>query len=178
MVGDAGVGPHPGPAFRRAVAFLIDVIEGGGQLIEDSGGLTRWGISQKAYPSIDIKRLARADAIAIYANDYWEKVSGDELPPPLALCVFDGAVNHGVSTAVDALQESLRGLERDGIVGPATLAAARRTGPETIVRYLERRLERYESLCRKVPSHLPSLKGWRSRIVRVAMEAARWEAAA
>jgi lysozyme family protein len=160
---------------HRAAAFVIDQLEGGDRLVEDSGGLTRWGISQRAYPAIDIRALTREDALALYARDYWAPTRAGELPDALGLCVFDGAVNQGVHAAVDALQEVLR-VERDGVVGPDTLAAARHTGPETIVKYLERRLERYENLCRTKPYYLPNLRGWRSRVLRVAMEAARWRA--
>ena len=83
---------------------------------------TRWGISAASYPTLDIARLTLEDARAIYRRDYWDRVSGDHLPPPLALLVFDAAVNNGVGRAVRWLQGAL-GTASDGAVGPVTLAA-------------------------------------------------------
>jgi lysozyme family protein len=83
---------------------------------------TKFGISAKAYPTLDIGALTLDDACAIYRRDYWDRVHGDELPPPLALLVFDAAVNNGVARAAMWLQESV-GAKPDGQIGPATLAA-------------------------------------------------------
>jgi lysozyme family protein len=83
---------------------------------------TNWGISAAAYPSLDIRSLARNDARAIYRRDYWDRIQGDILPPPLALLVFDAAVNLGTSRAVQLLQAAL-GVEQDGRLGPLTLTA-------------------------------------------------------
>ena len=47
---------------------------------------------------------------------------GDDLPPALALLVFDAAVNNGVARAARWLQQAL-GVTADGAIGPVTLAA-------------------------------------------------------
>ena len=83
---------------------------------------TKYGISAAAYPGVDIERLDLAGAQAIYQRDYWDRVQAGELPPPLALLVFDAAVNNGVGRAVRWLQVAV-GVGADGVVGPATLAA-------------------------------------------------------
>ena len=83
---------------------------------------TNRGISAAAYPALDIAALTAADARAIYRRDYWDKVAGDSLPPPLALLVFDAAVNAGVGRAARWLQGAA-GVHADGAIGPATLAA-------------------------------------------------------
>jgi lysozyme family protein len=44
------------------------------------------------------------------------------MPPPLALLVFDAAVNNGVSQAKHLLQQAL-GVTVDGVIGPQTEAA-------------------------------------------------------
>jgi hypothetical protein len=46
--------------FDEAFEFLMDHEDKtrSGQVTTDSGGLTRWGISQKAYPALDIKNLS------------------------------------------------------------------------------------------------------------------------
>ena len=83
---------------------------------------TKFGISAAAYPTLDIAALTPADAQAIYRRDYWERVRGDDLPPALALLVFDAAVNNGVARAARWLQQAL-GVTADGEIGPVTLAA-------------------------------------------------------
>lgn len=88
---------------------------------------TNWGISARAYPTLDIRGLAEADAQAIYKRDYWDRVGGDGLPGPLALLVFDAAVQCGVTQAAKWLQEAV-GAVADGEVGPATLAAVQSHG--------------------------------------------------
>ncbi len=85
---------------------------------------TRWGISAAAYPALDIANLLLADTQAIYRRDYWDRIGGDALPPPLALLVFDAAVNNGVGRAVRWLQGAA-GVAADGVPGPRTLAAVR-----------------------------------------------------
>ncbi len=83
---------------------------------------TNWGVSAAAYPQLDIRALTRAQAEEIYRLDYWDRAGCGQLPPPLALLVFDAAVNNGVGRAVRWLQAVL-GVVQDGAVGPATLAA-------------------------------------------------------
>ena len=93
---------------------------------------TRYGVSAAAYPHLDIKTLTLDAARAIYRRDYWERIGGDKLAPAVAFVVFDSAVNNGVSRAVRLLQAALD-LKQDGIVGPATLAAAARVAPMELV---------------------------------------------
>ncbi len=83
---------------------------------------TAWGISAAAYPNLAIATLTQADASAIYRADYWNHVQGDTLPPPLALLVFDAAVNNGIGHAIRWLQSAV-GTAPDGQLGPATTAA-------------------------------------------------------
>lgn len=72
----------------------------------DKGGITNYGISQRAYPNIDIKNLTPEQAAQIYKRDYWDKIGGDNLPHDLAAVLFDTAVNHGVGTAKQMLKDS------------------------------------------------------------------------
>lgn len=88
---------------------------------------TNWGISAAAYPTLDIRTLTHNDAQAIYRRDYWDRVQGDALPPPLALLVFDAAVNMGTGRATQLLQAAL-GVTQDGQLGPLTLAAVTAQG--------------------------------------------------
>ena len=92
---------------------------------------TKFGISAAAYPDLDITGLTLADAQAIYRRDYWQRVQADALPAPLALLVFDSAVNNGVGHAARWLQTAA-GVTADGLIGPATLAAVARAEPATL----------------------------------------------
>lgn len=83
---------------------------------------TRYGISAAAYPGLAIATLTLDAARAVYRRDYWDRVQGDSLSPPLALLVFDAAVNSGVSRAICWLQAAA-GVAPDGVLGPRTLAA-------------------------------------------------------
>lgn len=98
----------------------------GGRVGSGTLGGTRFGISTAAYPTIDVMSLSLADAQAIYRRDYWEAVDGDALPPPLALLVFDAAVNAGVRAAGQWLQLAT-GATVDGKIGPLTRAAVAAT---------------------------------------------------
>jgi lysozyme family protein len=83
---------------------------------------TKFGISAAAYPTVDVERLTSSDAEAIYRRDYWDRVAADRLSPPLALLVFDAAVNNGPTRSAKWLQ-TVVGAAADGVVGDETLAA-------------------------------------------------------
>ena len=84
---------------------------------------TKYGISAAAFPTLDIENLTLDTAKAIYRANYWDKISGDEMPGPIAQVVFDCAVNQGTEAAAEILQYALR-IDADGIIGPQTIAAA------------------------------------------------------
>ena len=165
-------------AFLSAVRWVIDIAEGGSSRVSDQGGLTRFGISQRAHPDLDIENLTRAQAEDIYRRDYWDAMHCEQLPPMLALVVFDAAVNQGRVQAAKLLQRALR-VREDGIVGAETIQAARMFRPwgELVAVFLELRLRTYEELGRDYPRHAGSLYGWRMRCFRLALEAGTWRSA-
>ncbi|CAB4124411.1 zliS Lysozyme family protein [uncultured Caudovirales phage] len=126
----------------------------------DPGGDTNFGISKRAYPSVDIKHLTKEGAIAIYKKDYWDRVKGDDLPIGLDLVVLDAAVNSGVSQSVKWLQRSV-GVVDDGTIGPKTfIAVAQHDTTKTIEDCLHQRL-----LFLKGLKNWPRYgKGWLSRL--------------
>lgn len=93
---------------------------------DDPGKETKWGISKRQYPDLDIASLTREDAEDIYHRDYWMPIQGDKLHPRVAEELFEQAVNCGVKRAVIHAQNALNyfgeGLEVDGIMGPKTIA--------------------------------------------------------
>ena len=83
---------------------------------------TRFGIAAADHPDLDIASLSLEEARTIYQTSYWDPVHGSDLPSPLALLVFDAAVNCGVTRAVRWLQTAAR-CPADGTMGEQTLAA-------------------------------------------------------
>jgi lysozyme family protein len=114
-------------AIEAAVIIIMD-LEGGDKVITDSGGLTKYGVSQKAYPDLDIRNLTFADAAKIFKDDYWDLVHGDELPSPLNVYVVDAAYNMGPRTAMKILQRALGNVSVDGRWGPRTQSSVTRYG--------------------------------------------------
>jgi lysozyme family protein len=88
----------------------------------DPGGETKFGISKRSYPNVDIANLSLEQAREIYRLDFWEEIDGDNLSFPLAYQLFDFAVNSGISTAIRYLQRSL-GVADDGHWGPHSRTA-------------------------------------------------------
>lgn len=108
---------------------------------KDPGGRTAYGVTQATYDAWrkkqglstrDVFKIERAEIEAIYRNEYWDKVKGDDLPPGVDLAVFDFAVNSGVSRAAKYTQRIVD-VAQDGVIGPATLTAIRNyNGPLNI----------------------------------------------
>lgn len=159
--------------FRRAVATLID-IEGGDEVSnnpKDRGGLTKFGISQRSYPHLDIRNLTRADAVEIYHADFWKPVRGDQFAnEAVAQFVFELGVHAGPGTAAKALQRALNGIGRplsvDGHIGRATLAAADAVRPEVLLSALRREAKaHYEAIFKADPEQEAEFgNGWKNRI--------------
>jgi lysozyme family protein len=82
-------------------AFAIVVGEEGGYIADprDPGGETKYGISKRTYPNVDIAQLTLEEAREIYLRDYWNACACDTMSWERALCVFDMAVNQGQGAA-------------------------------------------------------------------------------
>lgn len=91
---------------------------------DDPGGETKYGISKRAYPDLDIVSITEMQAVDIYIRDYWLKIKGDQLPSGVDCVVMDTAVNSGISRASKWLQRMVNATP-DGVIGPMTVAAVR-----------------------------------------------------
>lgn len=109
--------------FDTAFALLLSPTYEGGYSNDpkDPGGETKFGISKRSYPSLDIKNLTREQVKPIYRADFWGPAGCDIVPAPLKYPLFDFAVNSDPKQAVRILQRRL-GTRADGIIGPNTLA--------------------------------------------------------
>ena len=136
---------------------------------QDPGGKTRFGISQRQYPYLDIATLTEEAAREIYHMDYWTPVRGDDLPKPVALCVFDCAVNQGVGSAIRLLQGTV-GADVDGQLGPQTmLFLKQRPVIDVVNNFMADRALKYS----RTPNYDVFGKGWTRRLFRIHTHAAR-----
>lgn len=138
--------------------------EGGAKITDDPddpGGLTKHGISQRAYPHENIRALTEERAKELFTADYWNACRCGDLPERVGIAVADASFNQGARTAITLLQEALR-VDPDGIIGTKTLAAAKaRPEMEVVNEFLGRRLLRYADGKAKYR------RGWFMRILRL-----------
>lgn len=99
----------------------------------DPGGATNQGVTQAVYdayrrlkglPTRSVKFIEAAEVEAIYRQNYWRLVRGDDLPAGLDYALFDFAVNSGVSRAIKFIQRGVgfTGDGVDGIIGDITMS--------------------------------------------------------
>ena len=117
---------------------------------EDPGGETKFGISKRAYPDVDIKSLTRQEAELIYKRDYWDKIGADKMDKQLSIVCFDSAVNCGVGRVKSWLAE---------LNEKESQAEGRRSSTWMI----QRRIQYYKTIVEKKPALQKFLKGWLNR---------------
>jgi len=122
---------------------------------EDPGGETKFGISKKAYPDIDIKSLTKEEAFRLYEKDYWNKVVTIDMEPALAIAVFDSAVNCGVGRSRSWLAEL---NEKKDLEGERKSRDSRKSRW-----FIQRRIQYYLDLVKKKPALNKYIKGWLNR---------------
>jgi len=86
----------------------------------DPGGETKWGISKRSYPNLNIRNLTVEEASEIYKRDFLKPLKADQYADGVAFQILDFAVNSGVNRAVRELQKVL-GVKDDGVIGPITI---------------------------------------------------------
>lgn len=138
----------------------------------DPGGATMMGITHRVYdawrtirglPSRDVREIEDGEIDAIYYENYWQPIRGDELPNGVDLALFDFAVNSGPGTAVKKLQACL-GVTIDGQLGVATMLAIHSANPQNLV---ERLMAARRAYCRNLKNYAPFAKGWAARWGRI-----------
>lgn len=141
---------------------------------DDPGGMTNLGVTKRVWEEWtgkpageqEMRSLTPAMVSPLYKKRYWDAVRGDDLPSGVDLCVFDCAVNAGVSRASKFLQQAI-GVPADGVIGPKTLAAVTAKPAEEVI----------EAFCDLREAHFKSLstfnvfgKGWMNRLNSVEAE--------
>lgn len=167
--------------FEKAHAFVARMEGGFVDDPADSGGTTNYGVSLRFLKSQgvevgdidgdgdidadDIRALTPERAAGVLRRAFWDVFPLDIVPGPLALAVYDTAVNMGVGQAKRLTQEALH-LDVDGRWGPKTWAAIKAcSDPKAAaLAMVERRRERYASLVRNNPALGKFSRGWENRL--------------
>lgn len=143
----------------NSIGITIHDYEGGySNDAHDPGGPTKYGITitdarlywKKDATAQDVKDMPIGVAISIYVVRYWNIARLDEVPAGPDFATFDYNVNSGVSRGVKALQKAV-GVPQDGKVGDATIAAAVKADPVSVVK----------AICAARLSFLHGLTNWR-----------------
>lgn len=147
--------------------------EGGDKYTEtpgDNGGATKYGISKRSYPHLDIRNITEQQARDIYKRDYWDRVCGDRIASQvIAENLFDTAVNMGLVTAIKLAQTTANEILRDevavdGVMGVRTIAAIE-ICPVTafLAGYTLAKIARYAHICNRDKTQSKFLLGWINR---------------
>ena len=167
----------------------------------DPGGITHYGVSLRwlqhleatvsgcatlrrvgvALPvsAISVRALTRAQAAQLFQGGFWEPQRCAELPLPLAVTLYDAAVNTGGAQATRLLQrscnvvgeahlDSFTPLAEDGRCGPLTIRRCHELAEAGLDYYSARHCVRarqqfYTDLARRREDLRVFLKGWQNR---------------
>ena len=127
--------------FERAIAFVLKWEGGYVNDPKDPGGETKYGISKRAHPTLDIKSLTEAQAKEIYRTDYWQAANCHVLEWPLCLVVFDTAVNMGAARAQELRSKAFNWTD-----------------------YIFLRIEHYNRIAAN-GKNIEFLRGWLNRVI-------------
>lgn len=97
--------PSNNGVFEQCFQFTIKWEGGYVKDATDPGGETKYGISKRAFPDLDIKNLSLEQARSLYRESYWDKCFCSDKEPPVAAALFDTAVNVGVVRALTWLNQ-------------------------------------------------------------------------
>ena len=168
--------------FEEAFKEVIKIEKGYVNSEFDRGGETKFGISKKTYPELDIANLTLEKAKTIYFYDFWkcDLLRLSNIPDKeIAIELFDTSVNMGQEVAGKFLQIALNHMNRnqriykdllvDGHIGAITLKAL-----ETILKRGEKakllkalngeQYVRYIEIITRHPEQEMNFVGWLERV--------------
>ncbi len=158
--------------FEQLIGAVLDHEGGLSNVPEDPGGLTKYGISLRAYPCLGangIRNLTVEQAKDIYYRDWWRRLRCSEIQDDrLAQKLLDTCVNVGMRPGARILQRALReagqSVAIDGVIGPQTIGAANQADPEALLNAMRRlQADHYEALMRRNPKLERFRRGWMKR---------------
>lgn len=150
---------------------------------DDPGRITKFGISLRFLQSLgelgdidgdgdvdadDVRALTHQISDQLIIDHFWMPCRCDDMPPAVAFCVGDMAVNGGAPRAARILQTTLVThkikVAVDGKIGPQTLAAINRFGDELPALYQSGRAQYYHSITLAKSKLAKFLPGWFNRL--------------
>ena len=133
------------------------------------GGQTKWGISKKLYPNLDIKNLTIEQAKQIYYCDFWQKIPFEKIvSDEISTKLFSICINMGNLAGVRCIQRALRAVDcvvkDDGILGNITLKSVNAANSDMLLAALKSEAAGYyRILSVKNPKLGIFLDGWLNR---------------
>lgn len=160
--------------FEKAFKTTIEHEGGYSNDPDDAGGETKFGISKRAYPHLNIANLTLDEAKQIYKDAYYHKLY-DALDEVIAIELFDTSVNMGQKTAKMMLQSALNLLNRnelnfkdlvvDGIIGKKTISACFAVDSKKLLKTLNGlQFCKYKEIVENDPTQEKWFNGWLSRV--------------
>ncbi len=155
--------------FNKAFSNLIKLEGEYVNDADDAGGETKFGISKKWYPHLDIKNLSRNDAMKIYYDDFWKCGPFEKLKnESIAVKLFELTVNIGQKHAGKCIQRALRccgyQIAEDGIIGTETISKTNTANYVELLASLRSEAAGYYRLvAEKKPDNAKFLEGWLKR---------------
>ena len=131
--------------FDKIIEFTLKYEGGYVNDPDDPGGETKFGISKRSYPNVNIADLTKIDAIKIYERDYWKAVDFGPMDDKVKMALFDTAVNCGAGTARRFYTSTAAKLDYKDI--------------------LLMRMEYYVQICTRNPKLIKFLSGWTNRVM-------------
>lgn len=127
----------------------------------------------------DIRACTKAQAAQLFKKHFWDATKCAKLPLPMAIVLYDGAVNMGAPRATRQLQQAMNvvgdshldhyvPIAEDAINGPKTQDMAASIAVSSMEFYTARQALRlrekfYRELVQRRTDLKPFLKGWQNR---------------
>lgn len=133
--------------------FMIVVFRHEGGYVndpDDLGGETKFGITKRRYPNLDIKNLTKEKAKELYYKDFYVPMEIEKIKNPLlALHHFDMGINAGIGNAKKILA--------------AATSLSEKTGKNMVTCYKDLRIEYYKKVA-TYRNNQKFLIGWINRV--------------
>ena len=133
-------------SFEKAVGVVLAKNIEGAHSFDSIGGDTWYGIARNFHPNEIVWPVSKERATAIYKEEYWDRYHCGDLPEAIGIALFDAVINQPAVFVIAELQRILH-VDPDGVIGPATIAAAKRYDTaELLALFLSHRAMRYMSV--------------------------------
>lgn len=167
--------------FKLALEYLFQNEKGYVNNPNDSGGPTKFGVTQKAYSAFsgrfisedEIERLTAEDVFPFYEKEYWRPIWAERIKEcPIVVAIFDTAVLYGVHTSVKLAQKAIVACDItvlvDGIMGEKTLELLNKLEKqEFILEFYTQVRHRINEVCTISPKDEVFKRGWLDRANRL-----------